>query len=642
MNRLQPQRAAVRPRVLNAEGESVLLEEELRPLIEAGVLGAIALSGPTSSGKTTALEHLAAVFADGTPIQVAEGFNFLLLEKGRGRRLASRVLSVAAPEFALRARTLERLFIFAVPDGWHKKGWLTIYRMAPWGRDEWIEYLLAEHRERCAAVMARLVTGPGHLDCDSPALARVVMDQLANDDTTPDARTALLRHIAAAVPDGSQRDPLFRECLAVVQGALPYDLSLLARPAEGLSPKTLQLLRTPIVQRHLAAAYLVMSLQRGQAGEFLNRPLPHELIATTARSITGHRRVLQQLRDLLAGPDATHPMVASLLHLAESGWVPEGVHNLAGAYLARAAWPDVRLRHPCLNGADLSGAYLARARLSRCQAHRTNFSRAQLNRAVFTCLKAEEANFAHADLSFVRAWRALLKGANLAGAVLDDADLSESVLVDADLTGASLQGVDLAGAQLSKAKIKGADFRGANLARALLAGLRLGEASFGGACFTAARLNKADLEYIDLPGADFAGADLHGALLTGAILSEANFAGACLCEAGLADVNWEGACLRDVNLSGASFHLGSSRSGLVNSPIASEGSRTGFYTDDFEEQHFKAPEEIRKANLRGADLCGARLDYVDFYLVDLRDALFDTSQEKHLRQMGAILNDWKL
>ena len=77
---------------------------------------------------------------------------------------------------------------------------------------------------------------------------------------------------------------------------------------------------------------------------------------------------------------------------------------------------------------------------------------------------------------------------------------------------------------------------------------------------------------------------------------------------------------RGADLRGASFHMGSSRSGLVDSTIASLGTRTGFYTDDYNEQDFKSPEEIRKANLRGADLRGAKIDGVDFYLVDLRDA----------------------
>lgn len=62
-----------------------------------------------------------------------------------------------------------------------------------------------------------------------------------------------------------------------------------------------------------------------------------------------------------------------------------------------------------------------------------------------------------------------------------------------------------------------------------------------------------------------------------------------------------------------------------------------FYTDEFAEQSFKAPEEIRKANLRGADLRGALLEKTDFYLVDLRDARFDMEQERHFHRCGAIL-----
>ena len=102
-------------------------------------------------------------------------------------------------------------------------------------------------------------------------------------------------------------------------------------------------------------------------------------------------------------------------------------------------------------------------------------------------------------------------------------------------------------------------------------------------------------------------------------------------------MDWEGACLANADLTGATFHMGSTRSGLVGSPLACEGSRTGFYTDEFDEQTYKAPEEIRKANLCGADLRGARLTGVDFYLVDLRGALFDPDQERHLRRSGAIL-----
>src|SRR5438132_34212 len=122
-------------------------------------------------------------------------------------------------------------------------------------------------------------------------------------------------------------------------------------------------------------------------------------------------------------------------------------------------------------------------------------------------------------------------------------------------------------------------------------------------------------------------------------MPEANFDQANLRGAGLADINWERASRRGADPGGATFRMGSSRSGLVFSPIACEGSRTGFYTDDYEEQSYKAPEEIRKANLCGADLRGARLEDTDFYLVDLRGARFDAFWFDHLRRCGAILQD---
>lgn len=87
------------------------------------------------------------------------------------------------------------------------------------------------------------------------------------------------------------------------------------------------------------------------------------------------------------------------------------------------------------------------------------------------------------------------------------------------------------------------------------------------------------------------------------------------------------------------FHMGSTRSGLVDSPYPCEGSRTGFYTDDFGDQYFKSPEEIRKANLCGADLRGAQVEDADFYLVDLRGAVYDRVQGAHFERCRAILHD---
>jgi uncharacterized protein YjbI with pentapeptide repeats len=53
-----------------------------------------------------------------------------------------------------------------------------------------------------------------------------------------------------------------------------------------------------------------------------------------------------------------------------------------------------------------------------------------------------------------------------------------------------------------------------------------------------------------------------------------------------------------------------------------------------------ASEAIRKANLCGADLRGALVAGVDFYLVDLRGAKYDSDQEAHFRQCDAILENY--
>jgi len=57
------------------------------------------------------------------------------------------------------------------------------------------------------------------------------------------------------------------------------------------------------------------------------------------------------------------------------------------------------------------------------------------------------------------------------------------------------------------------------------------------------------------------------------------------------------------------------------------------------DQDIKPAEEIRKANLRAADLRGASIDDVDFYLVDLRDARYTEEQAEHFRRCRAILVD---
>ncbi|MCC6405998.1 MAG: pentapeptide repeat-containing protein, partial [Planctomycetes bacterium] len=81
----------------------------------------------------------------------------------------------------------------------------------------------------------------------------------------------------------------------------------------------------------------------------------------------------------------------------------------------------------------------------------------------------------------------------------------------------------------------------------------------------------------------------------------------------------------------------STRSGLVfGTPM--EGSRTGFYERETLELAYKRPEELRVANLVGADLRGAKFERTDFYMVDLRGGRFDPELYEHARRCGAILD----
>jgi uncharacterized protein YjbI with pentapeptide repeats len=212
--------------------------------------------------------------------------------------------------------------------------------------------------------------------------------------------------------------------------------------------------------------------------------------------------------------------------------------------------------------------------------------------------------------------------------------------LDANLEGATLRRALLADCDFRGACLENADLRGANLRGANLSRQNLRTARLAGAMMEKANLCGADLEYIDWPEARLAAAHMSGAYLTGSRLVRADLRGAKLDGTGLAEIEWDDADLRSADLRGCSFHMGSSRSGLVDSPYPCHGSRTGFYTNDYEERSYKSPEQIRKASLCGADLRDALIKGVDFYLVDLRGAKYDTQQERHFRRCNAILENY--
>jgi uncharacterized protein YjbI with pentapeptide repeats len=442
------------------------------------------------------------------------------------------------------------------------------------------------------------------------------------------------------LPDGESLQRGRKACLDFVstdashRGELAALLTGHALPAEVVS-----ILRHEPMAMIFAADQMAEDLRSQSLCEFLGRQLPRALVQLVAQQVPGDAEAIASLRAQVRGLQSNHAMAASILHAANVGWVPDSdyVPLLTGGYFAHAGWGAIRLTRGNLSKADLSSSDLQDVVLNQARIIESNLRRANLSNATCISMDARHSNLSNANLSSVCAERAKFDHATLSSANLDDANLTGASFFECDLSDAVCRRADFTQSRWGSSKIDGADFSDAIFNEAHLGGLRLTSACFAGARFRGACLALANLEDMTLPDADFLSADLSKAMLTGSQMHRGNFLNADLRGAGLADIDWEGACLRHADLRDANFHMGSTRSGLLFTPIACEGTRTGFYTDDFDEQTFKAPEEIRKANLRGADLRGAKVEGTDFYLVDLRDALYDPEQGDHFRRCKAIL-----
>lgn len=612
-----PSVALVRPRVLvKRNGESGLLEDIVSEIAAEFGTGLIRLTGGPGSGKTTALAHLAAVFAHD------ERFAFLDEPSAEELNDLSGQTVVVATMLPGEGHNME-------------------LALEPWGIDELIEYLLAAQHETCGAVIARL--GSASKLRWVPEVACIVFDRFVADGSLASPEEAIAQHFRKTFSDAKQLDTVREHCLNVV-AKRKKAAATLAKVRKHCPADVLKLLRHEMVQLPLATERVASRILDGDFGD-LQECLPQQLIDLVVERCTNQPKMLNRLSKLLQSrhPDAAHAMAATIMHAADASWRPQKrgkrPWRLAGATFRDAHWPAIDLAGAVLSECDVSGAHLESGVLDGATLNGSLFESARLNGASLLRVIANETSFRASDLEQAKLANARLRNADFSEVNLTKAALMFADLRDSDLSSATLREASLSSATLIGATLRDTELSGADLWKADLSGLDLRRVCLDDACLEDANLSGVQMEDVRIRGAKLAGADLSGAYLTGSVLTSADLQRANLSGAGLADINWEGADLRRANLQGATFHMGSSRSGLVNSPIACEGSKTGFYTDDFDDMTFKNPEEVRKANLRGADLRGVNAAKVDFYLVDLREAKLDPSLLEQARQTGAILRD---
>jgi uncharacterized protein YjbI with pentapeptide repeats len=663
----------VRPRVYSpVTGEALLLEDLLEPYLQKGDAGAICIQGRAGSGKSSALESLADRLPKGSIVELID-------EPSRDRvlELSDRMLVVYAAEFP------------------HALEHRATYVLARWGVDEALEYLLAAHKDRCASVMKRIRAAADNLP-ETPDLWTICLDRMALDESIASWEGALRRHLDRRVPARFLRRARQISWRRVAWPAAkgPDEVTLWGHSGllgfllgRGLAKEDIRLLRHPDVRMMLAAERLAGVGEDRIFHTGLVARLPVELIQKAAALAAGRPELFEALQAYLHDQIFAQPMGASLLHATRTGWRPPEAGWFSwflGAHLAGADWPGMRLSCAQFSKSNLSGSNLSESALDQAEFSDACLRKARLRGASLNFASAAGADLTGADLSHIRGEQFDFTNAILRGTNLESAYLRRGRFMGGDLRGANFRQADLTGAlfkpgleeqkgedrhfcelqvsareALAALKKKGykpskpfrplkvrmpgrslqleeADFTCANFEKAQMVELDLRAAILTGARFPDANLAASNLEGVRLPGAHFEGARLYGAQLTGSVMPGATFRGASLYRAKLADVEWEKSDLRGADLRKASFHMGSSRSGLLFGG-ASEGTRTGFYTDEYYDQAYRVPEEIRSASLRGADLREALVEGTDFYLVDLREAIFTPKQGAWFRRCGAIL-----
>ena len=351
---IQPSRAPVSPRVISPEINQAVPLEDVWLDARRSSARAVEIVGGIGAGKTTALAHLAAVapphlnvlFLDDTSLTAAGDTSSPLV-----------VFTSSHPQ----------------PSSARSSAEVASYRLAPWGDDELVEYLLAVHPARCRSVMARLQAAPDRrLPAGLPELWRVVLDRMAADETLTSVAAALRRELQEGLPTAQAQSRAEEYCLAALTRRERKEIGGLKEMRRlGVEVGISKLLRHDAVRLLLATDYLGWLLEQRRGWRWLQQWLPRALLKATAAAASP--AALENLARWLDGRQSScHAMAASLLHAAGRGWLPNRrpLPRLTGACLDGAEWKgldltDVQIAGSDLSNSDLTGAVLDGA--ARCE-----------------------------------------------------------------------------------------------------------------------------------------------------------------------------------------------------------------------------------------------------------------------------------
>ena len=701
---IQPAVSPVAPRVHSrCTGDVIPLSDEISQLLTVGRSVSVRLDG---EGKTTALGHLASVFAD----QVSDG----------RLQLQDKTIPLGDGDPIVTVFTAQE----SQAD--------IVFRLATWGQDDFIEYLLAKHPDQCASVMGRLASANTGFANGSPAIWQLVLDRMAADSQKSDVEEIVLSEIHLRINDpavaGAVADRLLFSDETDNVGLLGHTASV----KEGDASVLINRLH-PSVQRFLGDSNIRVAFVVQRFVERLHAGSPQEIrcLMSHAMAVANLKKISTKIGDNSAilekldlvfekGKTPSMSNCATLLSMCDPLWRPRGERlDLFRCHFFGVNWPDINLsradlRRTCFVDANLAGARFAGAKISVADFAHANLRRADFstrqddNTIASSPQKSQPARNQPLRNKLSDGSQVVLPGFDEPSGSEDPTETSETrpkqstgkrltprekarnrkrkkqerkakqrqkreavnpakpaveLAKMLDYSRVSFVKADLSQANVSGCRFNATDFSGANLSGLKASGVHfenvrmidadLSDANFFNAQFQSVQLRGANIsrckfeklyaaflsmENMTAADVDFLDATIPNSDWTGSTMTQCRFQSAEMVGAKMAGINWENCDMRSADMRGVTFHLGTTRSGLVNSPYPSHGTRTGFYTDEFEERYFKSPESIRVASMRGCDLRGANIHHVDFYLVDLRGARYDSSQREQLVSTGAILD----